>query len=108
MLSQASDAGQPTPEFSVLIAACNAEGTLADTLESLLAQTVHDWEACIVDRRLLRRDRARSFSAMSSRTGGSAQNHKRTVGAAMRAIEPRVLPGPSGFASWMLMTAISR
>jgi peptidoglycan/xylan/chitin deacetylase (PgdA/CDA1 family)/GT2 family glycosyltransferase/SAM-dependent methyltransferase len=34
---------------SVVIAARNAEGTLAETLDSLLAQTRGDWEALVVD-----------------------------------------------------------
>ena len=38
-----------TPAFSVLIAAFNAETTIADTLESLVAQTRGDWEAIVVD-----------------------------------------------------------
>jgi glycosyltransferase involved in cell wall biosynthesis len=38
-----------TPTFSVLIAAYNAEATIAETLDSLLAQTRPDWEAIVVD-----------------------------------------------------------
>jgi GT2 family glycosyltransferase len=38
-----------TPTFSVLIPAYNAEATIAETLDSLLAQTRGDWEAIVVD-----------------------------------------------------------
>jgi len=37
------------PTFSVLVAAYNAAGTIAETLDSLLAQTRGDWEAIVVD-----------------------------------------------------------
>ncbi len=39
--------GEPT--FSILVAAYNAAATLAETLQSVLAQTDPDWEALIVD-----------------------------------------------------------
>jgi glycosyltransferase involved in cell wall biosynthesis len=35
--------------FSVLIPAYNAASTIADTIDSLRAQTFPDWEACVVD-----------------------------------------------------------
>jgi glycosyltransferase involved in cell wall biosynthesis len=38
-----------TPEFSVLVAAHNASATIRATLDSLIAQTDRDWQACIVD-----------------------------------------------------------
>ncbi|ETX11204.1 hypothetical protein OCH239_20205 [Roseivivax halodurans JCM 10272] len=37
------------PRFSIVIPAFNAEMTLTETLQSLLAQTWNDWEALIVD-----------------------------------------------------------
>jgi glycosyltransferase involved in cell wall biosynthesis len=37
------------PRFSVIIACYNAEATLGDTLASLRAQTLQDWEAICVD-----------------------------------------------------------
>jgi len=37
------------PRFSVMIPAYNAEATLAETVESVLAQTFADWEIVIVD-----------------------------------------------------------
>ncbi len=37
------------PRFSVVIPCYNAEATIAETIESLLAQTEHDWEALIID-----------------------------------------------------------
>jgi GT2 family glycosyltransferase len=37
------------PRFAVIIAACNAETTLPETLGSLCAQTYRDWEAVVVD-----------------------------------------------------------
>ncbi|MBE9640416.1 glycosyltransferase family 2 protein [Salipiger mangrovisoli] len=37
------------PRFSVVIPCFNAEATIADTIESLLAQTEQDWEALIID-----------------------------------------------------------
>lgn len=39
----------PAPDVSVLIAAYNAEATLAETLDSLLAQSFAGWEAIVVD-----------------------------------------------------------
>lgn len=41
--------GLTTPAVSVLIAAYNAEATLADALDSLLAQSRADWEAVVAD-----------------------------------------------------------
>ncbi len=38
-----------TPEVSIIIPAFNARDTLAETLESVRAQTFHDWEAIVVD-----------------------------------------------------------
>lgn len=38
-----------TPRFSVLIPAYNAEDTLAETVESVRAQTFSDWEIVLVD-----------------------------------------------------------
>ncbi|HEY1855271.1 MAG TPA: glycosyltransferase, partial [Solirubrobacterales bacterium] len=38
-----------TPLISVVIPAFNGEATLANTLESLLAQTFEDWEGVVVD-----------------------------------------------------------
>jgi glycosyltransferase involved in cell wall biosynthesis len=38
-----------TPLISVVVPARNAEATLAQTLESLLAQTIQDWEAFVVN-----------------------------------------------------------
>lgn len=38
-----------TPRFSVTIPAYNAEATLAETLDSILAQTFGDWEVVICD-----------------------------------------------------------
>jgi glycosyltransferase involved in cell wall biosynthesis len=38
-----------TAAFSVLIAAYNSEDTIAETLESLIAQTCGDWEAVVAD-----------------------------------------------------------
>jgi len=38
-----------TPRFSVTVPAYNAERTLAETLESVLAQTFSDWELVVVD-----------------------------------------------------------
>jgi len=43
--------GMDTPEISVITPARNAERTLAQCLDSLLAQTRPDWEALIVDDR---------------------------------------------------------
>lgn len=40
---------QPAPTFSILVPAFNAEETLADTLDSVLAQTEPGWEAIVVD-----------------------------------------------------------
>lgn len=37
------------PRFSVVIPCFNAEDTIAETIESLLAQTEQDWEALIID-----------------------------------------------------------
>ncbi|WP_353472961.1 glycosyltransferase family A protein [Salipiger sp. H15] len=37
------------PRFSVVIPCFNAEATIAETIESLLAQTEQDWEALIID-----------------------------------------------------------
>jgi glycosyltransferase involved in cell wall biosynthesis len=42
------DSGTP-PAFSILVAAYNAETTLPEALDSLLAQTRTDWEAIVVD-----------------------------------------------------------
>lgn len=38
-----------TPAFSVLMPAYNSEATIAESLDSLLAQTREDWEAIVVD-----------------------------------------------------------
>ncbi len=38
-----------TPTFSVLMPAYNSEATIAESLDSLLAQTRSDWEAIVVD-----------------------------------------------------------
>jgi len=37
------------PRFSIVVPAYNAEATLADTLDAILAQTVGDWECIVVD-----------------------------------------------------------
>ena len=41
--------GAPSPEVSVVIPAYNAQATLAQTLASVLAQTLDAWEAIVVD-----------------------------------------------------------
>ena len=38
-----------TPRFTILVAAYNAERTLGETLDSLLAQTLPEWQAVVVD-----------------------------------------------------------
>jgi glycosyltransferase involved in cell wall biosynthesis len=40
---------QSTPKFSVIILAHNAETSIGQTIESIQAQTFHDWELIIVD-----------------------------------------------------------
>ena len=37
------------PRFSVVVPAYNAESTLAETLDAIIAQTFADWECVVVD-----------------------------------------------------------
>jgi glycosyltransferase involved in cell wall biosynthesis len=41
--------GAARPRFSVITAAYNAEDTIADALDSVIAQTLPDWEVLVVD-----------------------------------------------------------
>lgn len=41
--------GEHMPRFSVVIPAYNAEATLAETIDAVLAQSCNDWECVIVD-----------------------------------------------------------
>jgi len=79
------DMGREGPEFSVLIAAHDAATTIGETLDSLLAQTEPNWQACVVDdgssdetyeivRRYAREDRRFVVSHQRNSGSGAARN----------------------------------
>lgn len=47
--SRSGVASATRPRFSVVVPAFNAEGTLRETLDAVLAQTYEDWECVVVD-----------------------------------------------------------
>lgn len=71
------------PRFSIVVPAYNAEETLAETLDAVLAQTFEDWECVVVDdgSKDGTRDLAESYAVRDSRFSVISQENKGTGGA---------------------------
>ena len=79
-----------TPRFSVTVPAYNAERTLAETLESVLAQTFRDWELVVVDDGSTDGTRALAehFAARDPRVRVFTQENRGSGGAYNAAVAP--------------------
>jgi glycosyltransferase involved in cell wall biosynthesis len=75
--------GEIGPRFSIVVPAYNAAGTLPETLEGILAQSLPDWECVVVDDGSDDRtmEVARDFEARDSRIRVIQQTNAGTAGA---------------------------